>query len=77
MPWGIHQLHVIGENLSADVHSIEPFIEKLHKLMEEKELQLRTTVQCRRDRPFLAGITEGDAGKRAGEGGTRSEVVEG
>ena len=37
---GIRQLRVVGEKLSADVQSIEPFVEKLHKLMEEKGLQL-------------------------------------
>ena len=37
---GICQLRVVGEKLSADMQSIQPFVETLHKLIEEKGLQL-------------------------------------
>ena len=36
MPWNSLALHC-REKLSADMQSIEPFIEKLHKLMEAKK----------------------------------------
>ena len=37
---GIRQLRVVGEKLSADVQSIQPFIEKLYRLIQENSLQL-------------------------------------